>query len=70
MNRLFLPGLVLFASAALAQSHQWTPAEANDWYARQPWLVGSNYMQSNTVNQFDMWQQQYFDADRIDLEFK
>ena len=70
MNRLFLPGLVLFASSALAQSHQWTPSEANDWYARQPWIMGSNYIQSNTVNQFDMWQQQDFDADRIDLEFK
>jgi hypothetical protein len=70
MNRLFLPGLILFASAALAQSHQWTPSEANEWYARQPWLVGSNYIQSNTVNQFEMWQQQYFDADRVDMEFK
>jgi hypothetical protein len=74
MNRLFLPGLILFASGfastALAQSHQWTPAEANEWYARQPWIMGTNYIQSNTVNQFDMFQPQYFDADRIDLEFK
>jgi len=70
MNKLFLPGLILFASGVLAQSHQWTPAEANDWYVRQPWIAGSNYSQSNTLNQFDMWQQTYFDADRIDLEFK
>jgi hypothetical protein len=54
--------------AAQAQTPRWTAAAANDWYARQPWIVGSDYIQSNTVNQLEMWQQETFDADRIDLE--
>ena len=68
MKSLILLGSILFSTAALAQSPQWTPSAANEWYARQPWLVGSSYIQSNTSNQFDMWQSEYFDADRIDLD--
>ena len=68
MKRLVLV-ISLFADAvALAQTRQWTPSAANDWYTRQPWIVGTNYIQSNTVNQIEMWQQDTFDADRIDLE--
>jgi len=63
-------GLVisLLTTAAFAQSSQWSASAANDWYVRQPWIFGSNYIQSNTVNQIEMWQQETFDADRIDLE--
>lgn len=39
-----------------------------EWYSRQPWIIGSDYIQSNTVNQIEMWQQDTFDADRVDLE--
>jgi endo-1,4-beta-mannosidase len=28
----------------------------------------ANYIQSNTVNQIEMWQQDTFDGDRIDME--
>src|ERR1039458_3740430 len=32
----------LFASAAaVAQTPQWPPSAAIDWYAHQPWIVGS-----------------------------
>jgi hypothetical protein len=55
-------------AAALAQTPQWSAATANEWYSRQPWIVGSDYIQSNTVNQIEMWQQETFDGDRIDLE--
>lgn len=30
--------------------------------------MGANYIQSNTVNQIEMWQPETFDADRIDME--
>lgn len=39
-----------------------------DWYAHQPWIIGANYIQSNTVNQTEMWQAETFDGDRIDME--
>ncbi|MEI9971649.1 MAG: 1,4-beta-xylanase [Ignavibacteriota bacterium] len=31
-------------------------------------MIGANYIQSNTVNQIEMWQADSFDADRIDME--
>jgi hypothetical protein len=68
MKRLVLVISLFLNAAALAQTPQWTPSAAADWYARQPWVVGSNYIQSNTVNQIEMWQQETFDAERVDLE--
>jgi len=68
MKRLVF-AISLFAPAvAFAQAHQWTPGAAFDWYARQPWIIGANYIQSNTVNQIEMWQSETFDGDRIDME--
>src|SRR3974390_3252438 len=68
MKRLTL-ALLLALSTALAQSHQWSEEKANDWYAHQPWLVGSNYIPAYAVNQLEMWQADTFDEDRINLEF-
>lgn len=47
---------------------RWTAAEANAWYAKQPWLVGANYLPANSINQLEMWQADTFDPKRIDLE--
>jgi len=37
-------------------------------YAKQPWLVGSNYIPANAINELEMWQADTFDPKRIDLE--
>src|SRR5579884_3586780 len=68
MKRLLI-ALLLIAASALAQSQKWPEEKANDWYARQPWLVGSNYIPAYAVNQLEMWQADTFDLDRINLEF-
>ena len=47
---------------------QWTPAQARDWYARQPWPVGCNYIPSNAINQLEMWQADTFDETTNDRE--
>jgi hypothetical protein len=47
---------------------QWTPAEARDWYDRQPWPVGCNYIPSNAINQLEMWQAETFDEEANDRE--
>src|ERR1035437_7341209 len=60
-------GLCL-AAICHGQSSRWTEAAANAWYAKQPWLVGSNYVPSNAVNQLEMWQAGTFDPGRIDTE--
>jgi len=68
MKRLVFLISSFSAAVAFAQTHQWTPGAASDWYARQPWIIGANYIQSNTVNQIEMWQPESFDGDRIDME--
>ena len=70
MHRLVSAFFLFSAAVTLAQTPQWTPAAAADWYSKQPWPVGSNYIQSNTVNQIEMWQQETFDSERVDLELK
>jgi Cellulase (glycosyl hydrolase family 5) len=51
-----------------AQTTCWTEPRAADWYAKQTWLVGSNYIPSTAINQLEMWQPDTFDPQRIDLE--
>jgi len=64
----FLCLLILICAPALAQPSRWTAQHANDWYAQQPWLVGSNYIPATAINQLEMWQADTFDPKRIDLE--
>src|SRR5580704_5003088 len=58
-----------FASVCRPQTPRWTEAQANAWYAKQPWLVGSNYTPATAINELEMWQAETFDPQRIDLEF-
>ena len=34
------------------------------WYAKQPWLVGSNYIPATAINELEMWQADTFDPQR------
>ena len=70
LKRALLALLLLFAAsgATEAQSPRWTEKEAADWYSKQPWLVGSNYIPADAINELEMWQANTFDAKRIDLE--
>jgi hypothetical protein len=58
-------GLIAPASG---QSGRWSEQQANQWYQQQPWLVGSNFLPSNAVNELEMWQGDTFDAAEIDRE--
>ena len=65
--------VVVFATAFLLSSlasarPRWTEQEANSWYQQQPWLVGSNYVPTNAINQLEMWQAETFDPQQIDKE--
>src|SRR5690242_563405 len=59
--------IALLAVTILAQE-KWSEQQARDWYAKQPWLVGSNYNPATAINQLEMWQADSFDPKRIDLE--
>jgi len=54
--------------AVAPKSRQWTPAEAQAWYATQPWLVGCNFVPSTAINQLEMWQAETWDPATIDRE--
>ena len=58
----------LCANIVWAQTSRWTEQKANDWYAQQPWLVGSNYIPRSAINQLEMWQEPTFNPTQIDQE--
>ena len=60
--------LMLLPASSAGQSRRWSEAQANSWYAQQPWLVGSNYVPTNAINQLEMWQAETFDPKQIDKE--
>jgi hypothetical protein len=68
--RVFGAVLLLWNVAAAAQNGRWPEKKANDWYARQPWLVGSDYIPANAINELEMWQADTFEPQRIDLELR
>jgi hypothetical protein len=47
---------------------RWSVEKANQWYAKQPWLVGCNFIPSTAINQLEMWQEETFDPETIDKE--
>jgi hypothetical protein len=59
---------VFCASSSDEDSARWSEAKANDWYAKQPWLVGANYIPSNAINELEMFQAATFDPAINDRE--
>ena len=58
----------LTAATAPAARERWTEQQAGEWYARQPWILGANYIPATAINQLEMGQADSFDPRRIDLE--
>ena len=62
-------GSIGVSGAANAEAaSRWTQARANQWYAKQPWLVGANFVPSTASNQFEMFQADTFDPATLDRE--
>jgi hypothetical protein len=71
MKSLLIAILLFFTLGALAPAQdmqRWSEKKASEWYAKQPWLVGSNYIPANAINELEMWQASTFDPKRMDLE--
>jgi Cellulase (glycosyl hydrolase family 5) len=60
--------IALLALVASAADSRWSETKANAWYAKQPWLVGSNYNPANAINELEMWQANTFAPTTIDRE--
>lgn len=63
---LVVAGLLVAQPAE--DNERWSAQRANEWYAGEPWLVGSNYLPATASNELEMWQAKTFDPKRIDLE--
>ena len=46
----------------------WSKEQANEWYAKQGWVRGCNFIPSTAINQLEMWQKATFDPVTIDRE--
>jgi hypothetical protein len=60
--------LTVASTGQAATAPRWPEKQANDWYAHQPWLVGSNFIPSTAINELEMWQADTFDLPTIDRE--
>src|SRR5262245_20700639 len=67
LGLFFLSTLLPFA-AGQTPTARWPEARANEWYATQPWLVGSNYIPATAINELEMWQADTFDPKTIEKE--
>jgi Cellulase (glycosyl hydrolase family 5) len=68
-SRWLAASALLFLSAiSNADTAQWSVEKANGWYSKQRWLVGSNYIPSDAINQLEMWQAETFNPTLIEKE--
>lgn len=60
------------ASSTLQQADKsggtWTTQKINDWYQKNRWPIGCNYIPYNAINQLEMWQADTFSPRVIDKE--
>lgn len=47
---------------------RWSEQRVNEWYIKQQWLIGANFVPSSAINQLEMWQTETFDPERIEKE--
>ena len=47
---------------------RWSEEKAQEWGAKQEWLVGANFNPSTAINQLETWQAESFDTQTIDKE--
>ncbi|MFZ8961776.1 MAG: hypothetical protein ACO2Y1_08975, partial [Flavobacteriaceae bacterium] len=49
---------------------RWSEEKARDWFDKQPWLLGTNFITSSAINQLEFWQEETFDSELIDKELE
>ena len=60
--------LFCFTVSAQQNESRWTEQKAWDWYNKQPWFCGFNYIPAYAINYTAMWDKTTFDAAAIDKE--
>ena len=74
-TRITLSTLLLFSIACkksneLEKNYRWSKEKIQSWYDNQPWLVGTNFITSSSINQLEFWQEETFDLNLIEKELK
>ena len=54
----------------IQNSNRWSEEKIWSWYNDQPWLVGTNFITSSSINQLEFWQEETFDPELIEKELK
>jgi len=54
-----------FQGSLLAEPARWSENDAQAWYEQQPWLVGSNYIPEDAINELEMWQAESFNPCKL-----
>lgn len=49
-------------------TYRWSQQRANEWFEKNGWMVGCNYIPATAINQLEMWQEETFDPFLIDKE--
>lgn len=60
--------IALLAQPSGDANGRWSAQQANDWYQKQPWLVGANFIPSDAINELEMFQAATFNPGLIDKE--
>lgn len=60
--------LVPFMESDPELKHRWSREKAAEWFEKNGWLTGCNYIPHNAINQLEMWQAETFDPFLIDKE--
>ncbi len=66
--RFFFCTLLLLSVTGFAETAHWPAEKATAWYQQQPWLVGSNFIPADAINELEMWQADSFNPSEIDKE--
>jgi len=73
MKKIILLGILISIISCNQDSkyeigEQWSTEKAWAWYDGQPWLVGTNFNPSTSINQLEFWQEESFDIEVIERE--
>src|SRR5690242_17339945 len=49
-------------------AYRWPEYKAKEWFEKNGWVVGCNYVPYNAINQLEMWQEDSFDPTTINRE--
>lgn len=60
--------MLMISMGTITAQERWSKNKIKQWYEKQDWLTGANFVPSTAINQLEMWQEDTFDPETIDRE--